>query len=301
MNRSPRQYGVIPATGALKSRSFLWSFKAVNDLLGNGEHTGKRNNSSSSQTVRQGFTLLELSIVLVIIGLLIGGIFVGQSLIHTAQLNAVISEFNRYQTAVQTFKQQYQALPGDMNNATSFWGIAGGTGADATCQNTVATTAATCNGNGDGVIAPYVVPGDEGKHFWQHLANAKMIEGSYTGAGTATVGVNMPASRYGNALSWRPYAGSAWTGGDTGGGWFNADYGTGHVMMFSLASGYSGITPKDVWAIDKKYDDGKPGLGNVLVYNWAGCTNAASMNDFTATYTLTVTTASCALFFLSSF
>src|SRR5437660_1073388 len=101
--------------------------------------------------MRHGFTLLELSIVLVIIGLLIGGIFVGQSLIHNAQLNAVISEFNRYQTAVQSFKQQYNTLPGDMSNATSFWGSAGGTGSDATCAVVVSTTAATCNGNGDGM------------------------------------------------------------------------------------------------------------------------------------------------------
>src|SRR5437763_7869808 len=121
-------------------------------------------------TKPQGFTLLELSIVLVIIGLLIGGIFVGQSLIHTAQINAVISEFNRYQTAVQNFKQQYQALPGDMNNATSFWGSAGGTGADATCFNTLSNTAATCNGNGDGSIQTSVSLWDEVYRAWQHLA-----------------------------------------------------------------------------------------------------------------------------------
>src|ERR1019366_3549131 len=118
--------------------------------------------------MRQGFTLLELSIVLVIIGLLIGGIFVGQSLIHTAQLNSVISEFNRYQTSVQNFKMQYQALPGDMTNATAIWGSAGGTGADATCQNTASTTAATCNGNGDGAISTSVVVMDEELRAWQH-------------------------------------------------------------------------------------------------------------------------------------
>ena len=125
--------------------------------------------------------MLELSIVLVIIGLLIGGIFVGQSLIHNATLNAVITEFNRYQTAVQSFKQQYQALPGDMPNATSFWGSAGGTGSDATCMNTASTTAATCNGNGDGVIQTSAAGNDKILRFWQHLANAKMVGRFYSG------------------------------------------------------------------------------------------------------------------------
>ena len=150
-----------------------------------------------------GFTLLELSIVLVIIGLLIGGIFVGQSLIHNAQLNAVITEFTRYQTAVQSFKQQYQALPGDMNNATSFWGVAGGTGSDTTCMNTVSTTAATCNGNGDEVIGTSVVTWDETFRAWQHLATAKMIEGFYAGNPVPVTGGTIPASRYGNNMGLR--------------------------------------------------------------------------------------------------
>ena len=168
--------------------------------------------------MRQGFTLLELSIVLVIIGLLIGGIFVGQSLIHTAQLNAVVSEFNRYQTAVQNFKQQYQALPGDMNNATSFWGIAGGsTGNDTTCMWTTSTTPATCNGNNDGVIDTAISGDnyDESLRFWQHLANAKMIEGftSYSGpTANAVIGTNLPASKYGNSVGWFVYYGSLLSG-----------------------------------------------------------------------------------------
>ena len=249
---------------------------------------------------RRAFTLLELSIVLVIIGLLIGGIFVGQSLIHTAQLNAVISEFNRYQTAVQNFKQQYMALPGDMTNATSFWGSAGGTGADATCMNTVSTTAATCNGNGDGLIDMSVATWDESARFWQHLANAKMIEGSYTGVFGAThvTGVNVPASKYGNNTAWFVQYASILTPG--GAAIFATDYGTGDVFSTAPDSAYT-LTPKDAWSIDKKIDDGKPGLGNVILQNWPVCSNAASTNDLTAIYKLTTATASCGLIFLASF
>jgi len=249
----------------------------------------------------RAFTLLELSIVLVIIGLLIGGIFVGQSLIHTAQLNAVISEFNRYQTAVQNFKQQYQALPGDMTNATSFWGSAGGTGADATCMSTVSTTAATCNGNGDGAISTSVNSNDEILRFWQHLSNAKMIEGFYSGGTWApTIGVGVPASRYGNNTGWWPNLASTYAPG--GANNFTTDYGSGHILkLTNILSAGPHLTPKDAWSIDKKFDDGKPALGNILVFYWAACTNAANSSDFTATYTLTVTTPSCGLVFLTGF
>jgi len=246
----------------------------------------------------RGFTLLELSIVLVIIGLLIGGVFAGQSLIHTAQLNAMVSEFNRYQMATQNFKQQYQALPGDMNNATAIWGSAGGTGSDTVCQAIASTTALTCNGNGDGVIGTSVSVNDERYRFWQHLANAKMIEGAYTGANAGVApGVDVPASRFGANAGWYLQIASSYNGGSAYA--FNTDYGTGHMLR--LDNGSSTVTPKDAWIIDKKYDDGKPGMGNVLVYNWPSCTNAANQSDLTATYTLTVTTISCNLWFLASF
>jgi len=249
--------------------------------------------------MRQAFTLLELSIVLVIIGLLIGGIFVGQSLIHTAQLNAVISEFNRYQTAVQNFKQQYQALPGDMNNATSFWGIAGGTGSDATCMAVVSTTAATCNGNGDGTIGTSATAADETYRFWQHLSNAKMVEGFYSGSITAVPGVTLPASKYGSNTEWIVFFGPTYAAGNAT--MFATDYGTGHAIYIANPTGI-GMSPKDAWTVDKKYDDGKPAFGNILLYNWpAPCSNAANNAVLTSTYTLSTTSASCGLIFLTSF
>ena len=80
---------------------------------------------------RHAFSLVELSIVLVILGLLVGGVLSGQSLIRAAQLRSVTTQFANYRAAVFTFRDKYFALPGDMANASAFWGSAGGTGADA--------------------------------------------------------------------------------------------------------------------------------------------------------------------------
>lgn len=68
---------------------------------------------------RNAFSLVELSIVLVILGLLVGGILAGQSLIRASELRAVTSEQARIVTAIQAFRDKYFALPGDMRNAST--------------------------------------------------------------------------------------------------------------------------------------------------------------------------------------
>jgi len=126
-----------------------------------------------------GFTLLELSIVIVIIGLIVAGISAGQSLVRQAQLRSFVTELASLETAVNTFRLQYSAIPGDMNNASSYWGT-GGAGACPTSD---------CNGNGNRQINT----NDERFRAWQHLAFADVIDGSFTGTGlNVTIGVNVP-------------------------------------------------------------------------------------------------------------
>ena len=78
------------------------------------------------------FTLIELSIVLVIIGLIVGGVLVGQDLIAASKQRQVISKLGDLTTFVNAFKLKYNCLPGDCKNASTF-----GLGA---------------NGNGDKII-----------------------------------------------------------------------------------------------------------------------------------------------------
>src|ERR1700733_6686144 len=90
-----------------------------------------------------GFTLIELSIVIVIIGLLVGGILLGKSLVRQAQISSAMSDEQKYVQAVGAFQQKYGALPGDFATATSYWTAAG------TCPPTSgspATTTTTCSG-----------------------------------------------------------------------------------------------------------------------------------------------------------
>src|ERR1017187_6744999 len=62
----------------------------------------------------RGFTLIELSIVLVVIGLIVGGVLVGQDLIKAAQVRAEVTQLEKFNSAVNTFRVKYAYLPGDI-------------------------------------------------------------------------------------------------------------------------------------------------------------------------------------------
>lgn len=105
---------------------------------------------------QSGFTLIEIAIVLVIIGLLLGGILKGQELINSARVRNVISQMDGTKAAFFGFQDRYRALPGDFSRATT------------QIQN------ATNDGNGDGQILA-----DESVAVWDHLSHAGFINGTY--------------------------------------------------------------------------------------------------------------------------
>ena len=115
---------------------------------------------------QSGFTLIEIAIVLVIIGLLLGGVLKGQELITSARVRNLISQQDGIKAAYFGFRDRYRALPGDYSLAST----------------NIANVAGTPNGNGDGQIRS-VLGGDaidEHIAVWDHLSKAGFINGSYT-------------------------------------------------------------------------------------------------------------------------
>ena len=72
-------------------------------------------------TRRKGFTLIELSIVLMILFLIVGGIVGGKNLIESMRTYLLIKEVKSYLDAIKKFEVTYGALPGDMRTATDYW------------------------------------------------------------------------------------------------------------------------------------------------------------------------------------
>ena len=249
---------------------------------------------------RSAFSLVELSIVLVILGLLTGGILTGQNLIRAAELRSVTTEFREYQSAIMTFRDKYFALPGDMKNATDFWGAM----TNCAAASPSGTGTQTCNGDGDGQIFKAAAASQTGEMFgiWQQLANAGLIEGSYTGiagsggAGHALVGENIPISKF-NQGGWLAY----YFGTSTG--WFSSVKSNKLIIGGQHATGWSVtpiFSPEEIWNIDQKMDDGKPGSGKVMAPDPASSTapNCATSTDAaTASYSLTLQTTECFGFF----
>lgn len=256
--------------------------------------------------MRHAFSLVELSIVLVILGLLTGGILAGQSLIKAAQLRSVSTEHQKFKTAIYSFRDKYMALPGDMPNATRFWGAAdGGDGLGSDCRDAYTADARTCNGNGDGIMNDH--PMLETSRAWQQLANAGLIEGSYVGtsfgAPTATpcgkFGPNcvFPGSKFAGQAVWQYYRPDH--------SLFYVPYQGKNLLQLTNAGTtttnfmyqYS-FTTEDMWNIDTKLDDGKPGTGVIFSFRPAVCDTSASNDNSTtaaasAQYRLTATGANC--------
>lgn len=239
--------------------------------------------------MKHGFSLVELSIVLVILGLLTGGILGGRELIRAAELRAVAQEAERYTTAVYTFRTKYLGIPGDLKNATQFWGAEPASNCPGD-ESTPSTTEATCNGNGDGQISWHGAAGfgGESHRFWQHLANAGLIAGQYTGthgAGSCntngscnvTLGENVPESKYGNAGWSVAHVGQIGTGHPY---YFPGYYG--NLLYFGSVTSWTigrVLTPSEAWNIDTKVDDGKPATGAMRPWNVTHDPNCASSND----------------------
>jgi prepilin-type N-terminal cleavage/methylation domain-containing protein len=119
---------------------------------------------------QSGFTLVEIAIVLVVIGLLLGGVLKGQELVLNAQIRNAINEYNNVASARFAYQDRYRQIPGDDNTASTRW------------NNVV-------DGNGDRTITGNWDNNDgtqETSIFWHHLRNDGLVVGARLNTQAAT-------------------------------------------------------------------------------------------------------------------
>lgn len=225
----------------------------------------------TSRPSEQGFTLVELAIVMVIIGILIGGILKGQELIANAKISSTVSQVKGLGAAMSTFEDKYSAKPGQMADARTR--LPNCTAA-ANCNN-VAPTAAQY---GDLNAAPTGV-GDAKVQAFIHLSAADLISGIDATGTTPIV--------YGKALPSVKAGGGMWIGTPTGPtqGVANGTLMAGqpHAYLTGAATAADGIlTGSTAAQIDRKLDDGQPKTGSVQATP-ATCASATQYIENTGT------------------
>ena len=220
--------------------------------------------------MQKGFTLVEIAIVLVIIGLLLGGILKGQEMITQAKIKNVINDMTGVAAAMYGYQDRYRALPGDDLNAATRW-----------------TT--TSSGNGDGIIlGTYnaAVPGTltgltpaipESVFFWHHLRLAGFVSGT---------GANQPFNAVSGIMGVQTSTGAAatLTTGVLGAPVAPANPLT--ALMLCSAN----LPDKIAISVDAQTDDGVGTTGTVRGQNQGGAANpaiAATADPFVETGTNT--------------
>lgn len=184
---------------------------------------------------QMGFTLVEIAIVLVIIGLLLGGVLKGQELITQAKIKNVANDFNGLSAAIYAYQDRYKSFPGDDDGAETRWGAAN-----------------TDNGNKDGSVtgemsaACAAAATDESCLFWQHLRFSGLIAGD-----TATR--SQPQNAAGGLLGVQANAGLAAS-----------------PVLSGLVICSTNLLGKIANAIDTQFDNGVPNTGTVRGFTQTG-------------------------------
>lgn len=193
-----------------------------------------------------GFTLIEIAIVLVIIGLLLGGVLKGQELINSARVKNLATDFRNIPVFIYGYQDKFKALPGD------------DTGVVAHVAGVLAITPATKQGNGviDGLWNSQTST-DESYLFWQHVRLAGLAPGVTTIPGTPAVGDGYhPVNAAGGEIGIQSNNGTFATITKNAAG-------TASLMTGSYIICSQGILGKFAAQLDTTLDDGNPDTGSM--------------------------------------
>ena len=197
---------------------------------------------------QSGFTLVEIAIVLVIIGLLLGGVLKGQELVNSAKVKNLISDFRSTQLLIYGFQDKFKAIPGDDANAVAHVGSG-------------ATLAPSSAGLGNGRIEGSfnsTSATDESLAFWQHVRLAGLSTGSTDFSSATAIAAAVPRNADGGRLGIQSAAPISTMSG----------------AYFVCSDGISGKLAKQ---IDITMDDGNTATGSarVTATGYSGTATAA--------------------------
>ena len=223
--------------------------------------------SNKKSTKQSGFTLVELAIVLVIIGLIVSGVLVGQDLIRAAEIRSTLSQLERYNTSVNAFRDKYRYLPGDLGlQAATNFGFET-TGRDATTNDQSDQDARLeCGQTACATIRAF---GGETALFWRDLFDAELMDGNFESAdGTVAGGAGAALTPGANLNQYLPEAalsrGNYFTVFSAQG--MNFYQLTGVDSIDNTDGSYTletSLSPQEAFNIDDKVDDGRPVTGVV--------------------------------------
>lgn len=248
-----------------------------------------------------GFTLIEMSIVLAIIGLIVGGILKGQEVVNNARLKTQVAQIDAVKSAIFTFQDEYSFYPGDFPSGSVTLGTVAGCDGDG---NGVIGTTGSTNGLGDSVDVS--AGATEVPCVWVHLSAANLLSNIQLGTSIPinTKTASTPSLATDGVYPAKMPNDFLWVATFTSNGVTapmiriqGAVTGTVATAGANAAS-TEALREPDAAGIDKKYDDGLPATGSILANSGSDTAHCVAGGIYTIGATGVETQPYCSLLWL---
>lgn len=202
---------------------------------------------------------MELSVVLLIVGLIIGGVLKGGDLIESARLKSLMSQINEYRVANNSFFDRFNALPGNYANAS----------------NNISSQLRNGSGNGQ-ISGSGLAPDSESASYWAHLSVSGLISAPSDIAPTTKMGGYVTVTSLQSS--------------EMQGNWYLVGNSNGSINDGAL------LTPQQAFSLDSKNDNGNPRSGNIQARDGAGLASGSCV-DAQGNYNIKNKNPACVMYF----